>query len=67
MYCKECKFWQRDGADGICRREHPKPIIIQTGNVAYSIIWPRTRSDEWCGEFVKLEFKEMNEAQCSYT
>ncbi len=51
MYCMDCRFWQRDGVDGICRREHPKPLIGL--NAAYSIIWPRTRGDEWCGSFQK--------------
>lgn len=51
MNCMNCKFWQRDGADGICRKEHPKPIVGWKG--IYSIIWPRTLGDEWCGSFKK--------------
>jgi hypothetical protein len=65
MYCMNCVFWQRDGADGICRKEHPKPLI---GLVAtYTIIWPRTRGDEWCGSFKENVIKELDEAKRNYT
>ena len=67
MWCKNCKFWQRDGADGICRKDNPKPLIAQSGAVAYSIIWPRTRSDEWCGSIIELKLEEQIEAQRNYT
>jgi hypothetical protein len=65
MYCKECRFWERDGADGICRKEHPKPLIAM--NAVYSIIWPRTRSDEWCGSFENFIKKDIDETQRNYT
>ena len=57
MYCRDCRFWQRDGADGICRKGHPNPLTGLSAN--YSLIWPRTRSDEWCGSFEKMILKEL--------
>jgi hypothetical protein len=65
MYCRDCKFWQRDGADGICRKDNPKPLIGLTAS--YSIIWPRTRSDEWCGGFQQQNLEDIDEAKRSYT
>ncbi len=53
MRCSGCRFWTRDGADGICRRDNPKPVIVVAGRV-YSIVWPRLKADEWCGNFVAL-------------
>jgi hypothetical protein len=45
--CDNCVCWQRDGIDGICRANAPKPIIIQ-GEGTYNLVWPRTAPDEFC-------------------
>ena len=52
MYCKECRFWQRDGGDGICRAISPRPVTVESGQ-KYIVLWPRTNADDWCGVFQK--------------
>ena len=51
--CSTCDFWQRDGADGICRKSNPKPVISEAGKL-YTAIWPRTNALEWCGGHKKI-------------
>lgn len=48
--CSSCKFWNRDGADGICRKKSPSPTVVKDGG-PYTLVWPRTKDNEWCGEF----------------
>ena len=43
--CATCQKWKRDGADGICYAETPKPIIVPEGQV-YMLIRPRTQPDD---------------------
>ena len=63
--CMKCDVWQRDGMDGICRRNAPKSIIAPKG--VYSIVWPRTRADEGCGEGIPLSLEVQSETQRNYT
>jgi len=51
MLCKDCKFWQPEDSDGICRRYPATPIIVESSSKQYNIISPRTKPDEFCGEF----------------
>jgi len=48
--CVTCEFWQRDGVDGICRPSSPRPEIMEEGKT-YTLVWPRTAPDEWCGDY----------------
>jgi hypothetical protein len=56
--CSTCSKWQRDGGDGICRAMSPKPAIMVAHN-QYTVVWPRTGSQEWCswwrGEIVEAQ------------
>lgn len=50
--CSICLYWKRDGHDGICRVNAPVPVIIeQSGNAPYTVMWPRTTPDWYCGQF----------------
>jgi hypothetical protein len=51
--CCTCAYWQRDGADGICRRDCPTPRIMPAGE-KYTLVWPRTDANERCGEWLEL-------------
>jgi hypothetical protein len=46
--CSSCRFWfPTVGPAGECRKFAPKP-----GNdPAHRLQWPRTESDQWCGQF----------------
>lgn len=45
--CQTCRFWKKDTSlNGLCRRNAPKPDATR-----FSARWPRTKQDEWCGEF----------------
>jgi len=48
--CSKCRFWQRDGADGLCRFHPPRNVILkmQGGEV---LMWPKTNPDDWCGQY----------------
>lgn len=52
--CSTCKFWQaRPTGDGVCRRYAPKPtVILHTAGINPGLVWPATRADEWCGEYL---------------
>jgi len=45
--CATCPFWERDGSDGICYGGTPAPIITEAGK-KYTLVWPRTNSDNRC-------------------
>ena len=64
--CENCDFWmETDTKGGMCRRYPPRatPQAIQKGgNVLVGqrpgpvsfldiISWPKTKKDDWCGEF----------------
>jgi len=55
-FCKNCDFWKRDGSDGVCKKNAPRPKLVQSlANAAYSIVEPRKNADDWCGEFIPLK------------
>ena len=52
LECHTCMFWRKDvvrGVDhedisyGICHRHAPQPGLRD-------IVWPRTQSNDWCGD-----------------
>ena len=57
QFCSICRFWRAvwslnsDGKRskrGVCRRYAPRPSPL-------SVEFPRTRTDDWCGEFEPRE------------
>ncbi|MGD2127272.1 MAG: hypothetical protein PVG99_14405 [Desulfobacteraceae bacterium] len=64
MKCESCKFWDQDIEYpnlGFCHRSAPRSVISQPGEAVLSVdvSWPRTKEDEWCGEWsAKLEIEE---------
>jgi len=64
MKCEDCRFWDQDhktSSLGVCRRYAPRALIGKSvkGDNALDAIWPRTVSDQWCGEWVtKIEIEE---------
>jgi len=59
MRCSICKFWDEINKSlGSCHRYAPKPVIKETteSRTSCTIVWPRTKDREWCGEWrVKVE------------
>jgi hypothetical protein len=54
--CENCKFWQEDGEIpglGSCHRYAPNAVVSHPVQVPGSMDtdWPRTKNDEWCGEW----------------
>jgi hypothetical protein len=54
--CERCKFWEEDGDIpnfGSCRRYAPKAVVSHPidGPDSMDTIWPRTKNNEWCGEW----------------
>lgn len=65
--CENCDFWQEmEGKNGgVCKRYPPKPTPMPAqvaGRILQGqrpspvqfldvISWPKTKADEWCGEF----------------
>ena len=55
--CNKCRFWdmaeQCNGKSGTCRRYAPQATVVPgSGSGIPKLIWPGTRAEEWCGEFV---------------
>jgi hypothetical protein len=56
MECKRCKYWSEESdipSTGLCRRYAPRPIAGHPieGPESSDAIWPRTKPEEWCGEW----------------
>lgn len=53
MYCETCKFWEQDKSSGWCHRYAPRARIMDPTEEKRPMdtLWPRTRSEEWCGEW----------------
>jgi hypothetical protein len=64
MECEACKFWEEDQQlpeMGFCHRYAPTPKGHNPMGEDESIdaIWPRTKKQEWCGEWsAKVEVEE---------
>lgn len=58
--CGNCGNWQRDGSDGICRKNSPRPTIMEQGKT-YIIVWPRTNANEpCCGDYIPFIVGEVS-------
>lgn len=61
--CLTCECWQRDGMDGICRRNAPKPAIVESGK-NLTVCWPRTAGTDFCVDgYVELTLTESNKSE----
>jgi hypothetical protein len=58
--CKRCKYWDEDPADvlpeglsaGSCRKDPPVVQIQDQRFLDPSLtLWPRTKENDWCGQF----------------
>jgi len=50
--CSACKYWKRDGVDGICFGGTPQPTIVKIEpGTKYTMIRPRTNPDDFCPTF----------------
>lgn len=64
MKCESCKFWEHDKeitSIGFCHCHAPRAAVSQPSEAVLSVdvTWPRTKEDEWCGEWsAKLEIEE---------
>ena len=47
--CKDCEFWLEE--DGECHKK--SPVVITDGPNAETTVWPRTNSQNGCGDFKK--------------
>ena len=53
--CETCLYWVvLSETDGECRRYAPRPDFSQGQR---SKQWPVTRSEAWCGEFKRREYR----------
>lgn len=59
--CDDCQFWNELRGDvqmgdqyGHCRFNPPLPVGHD------GVIWPRTRSDHWCGKWEQRDGKHNN-------
>lgn len=53
--CQTCRFWQSDtAASGACRRYAPRPTVVASDKKP-GLVWPGTKSHEWCGEHAPKE------------
>lgn len=63
MKCKNCRYFDRQidpndvsALHGFCLRYPPNTTLIQNaGSVGSASHRPKTRGDEWCGEWVKID------------
>ena len=55
--CATCRYWERDGVDGICYGgDAPQAKIAETkfenhSPKEYTLIWPRTNPDNGCRSY----------------
>lgn len=54
--CEDCKFWQVENnltSTGSCHRYAPRPAVSHpiAGPESMDAVWPRTKNEEWCGEW----------------
>ena len=53
--CAICRYWKRDGIDGICFGGVPRPQIVEKEK-EYVNMWPRTNADQQaCWGFKQAE------------
>ena len=51
--CSDCKDWDYvKGNFGFCRHNAPSPMVVRgTVKDEYTLVWPSTGRDDFCGEF----------------
>jgi len=55
VLCKDCKAWERDGADGICCKNAPRPECLPIDKKGYTLVLPRTQANGGCFEGILIE------------
>jgi hypothetical protein len=64
LSCESCKFWGEEANIknlGHCHRYAPRSTLRSplAGTESLDTVWPRLRSDDWCGEWEpKIEADE---------
>jgi hypothetical protein len=56
--CFDCTFWHEDTKEaGECRRHAPAALHVNGSGTPHgqSAAWPATRSEDWCGDFLRVE------------
>lgn len=66
IQCGKCKFWEKisdNPAMGNCRRHAPPARVMKPSSETpiLGAQWPRTNSDDWCGEYESIVQVEDNE------
>jgi hypothetical protein len=62
--CENCKYWAEKSVIeklGHCQKYAPRSTLRSPlkGTEALDTVWPRTRADDWCGEWqAKVELDE---------
>ncbi len=51
--CNLCRYWQKEGHRGHCKRYAPRPNYDAHPSTYDSIKWPLTSGIEGCWEWVK--------------
>lgn len=51
--CGNCLHWDPEsGGRGLCRRHAPAAGVLRDlSPIDAAAVWPRTKADDWCGEF----------------
>ncbi len=50
--CLNCRFWEPNGEEGLCRRYAPRPLVNSNWSLnSPAPSFPITGREEWCGEF----------------
>lgn len=44
--CENCRYWRRTKDLGDCRRDPPKLVDLDHGQIGF---WPKTKPTQWCG------------------
>ena len=57
--CQNCSVWDEDS--GTCRSNAPRLVDEDMG-----AIWPCTRPDDWCGDFVPAPDEETAKKMAQY-
>jgi hypothetical protein len=66
--CETCRFFQKTGAAGECRRHAPLPMLradLYEGKVwdgCFDGFWPTVATNEFCGEWGPLPVVQKPEA-----
>jgi hypothetical protein len=58
--CSTCFYWTPTNlyAEGLCKRHAP---IVTTDRSASFTLWPSTKDDAWCGDYLYKEPEDDND------